>query len=89
MLTFDNRALRDVAAWAPYEFITILVNRETYGGGGIYGTFATVAVDNDWADYLFVHEFGHHFAGSGRRVLHLARGLRAGRAGGRAVGSRT
>jgi hypothetical protein len=63
VLTFDNRELRDVAAWAPHEFIAILVNAETYGGGGIYGTFATVAVDNAWADYLFVHEFGHHFAG--------------------------
>lgn len=63
VLTFDNRDLRDVAAWAPYEFIAILVNAATYGGGGIYGTFATVAVDSDWAGYLFVHEFGHHFAG--------------------------
>jgi hypothetical protein len=63
VLTFDNRALRDVAAWAPYEFVTILVNAETYGGGGIYGAFSTVAVDNEWANYLFVHEFGHHFAG--------------------------
>ena len=62
VLTFDNRALRDVAAWAPYEFLTILVNADTYGGGGIFGLFSTVAVDNDWADYLFVHEFGHHFA---------------------------
>jgi len=50
-------------AWAPYEFIAILVNAATYGGGGIHGSFATVAVDSDWADYLFVHEFGHHFAG--------------------------
>jgi hypothetical protein len=24
--------------------------------------YSTVAVDNDWANYLFVHEFGHHFA---------------------------
>jgi hypothetical protein len=63
VLTFDNRELRDVAAWAPYEFIAILANAKTYGGGGIYGTYATVAVDSDWADYLFVHEFGHHFAG--------------------------
>jgi IgA Peptidase M64/Peptidase M64 N-terminus len=63
VLTFDNRALRDVAAWAPYEFVTILVNAETYGGGGIFGTFSTVAARSDWADYLFVHEFGHHFAG--------------------------
>ena len=63
VLTFDNRALRDVAAWAPYEFVAMLVNSETYGGGGIFGTFATVAVDSDWAEYVFVHEFGHHFAG--------------------------
>jgi len=63
VLSFDNRALRDVAAWAPYEFMVILANAATYGGGGIYGTFATVAVDSAWADYLFVHEFGHHFAG--------------------------
>ena len=63
ILTFDNRALRDVAAWGPYEFVTLLVNGKTYGGGGIFGTFSTVAVDSDWADYLFVHEFGHHFAG--------------------------
>jgi hypothetical protein len=62
VLTFDNRAFRDVAAWAPYEFVTILVNGDTYGGGGIFGVYSTVAVDNDWANYLFVHEFGHHFA---------------------------
>jgi hypothetical protein len=62
ILTFDNRALRDVASSAPYEFVTILANGRTYGGGGIYGDYSTVAVDSDWADYLFVHEFGHHFA---------------------------
>ncbi len=62
VLTFDDRALRDIAAWAPYEFLAILVNAETYGGGGIFGAFSTVAVRNEWASYLFVHEFGHHFA---------------------------
>ena len=63
VLTFDNRAWRDVAAWAPYEFVEILVNNETYGGGGIFGLYSTVAADSDWAEYLFLHEFGHHFAG--------------------------
>ena len=63
VLTFDNRALREIAAHAPYEFIEILVNNDTYGGGGVYGSYATAAVDSAWADYLFVHEFGHHFAG--------------------------
>jgi hypothetical protein len=63
VLTLDNRALRNIAQHAPYEFIEILVNNETYGGGGIFGQFSTAAAGNDWANYLFVHEFGHHFAG--------------------------
>jgi len=63
VLTFDNRALRRAASFAPYEFVEILVNNRTYGGGGIHNLYSTVAADNAWADYVFVHEFGHHFAG--------------------------
>jgi hypothetical protein len=63
VLTMENRTLRDVASFAPYEFIEILVNGETYGGGGIFNQFATVAVDNPWSAYVGVHEFAHHFAG--------------------------
>ena len=36
VLTLDNRALRDIAQHAPYEFIEILVNNDTYGGGGTF-----------------------------------------------------
>ena len=63
LLTYDNATLRDVAAAAPYEFIEILVNEKKYGGGGIFNFQATAAVDSAYADYVFVHEFGHHFAG--------------------------
>jgi hypothetical protein len=63
VLTMENRALRDVASFAPYEFIEILVNGQTYGGGGIFNQYATVAIDNLWAGYVGVHEFGHQFAG--------------------------
>jgi hypothetical protein len=63
VLTFDNRALRRAASFAPYEFVEILVNDRAYGGGGIHNLYGTVAVDNAWANYVFVHEFGHHFAG--------------------------
>ena len=63
ILTTNNKALRDVAANAPYELIEILTNSETYGGGGIYNLYATVAADSEWAPYIFVHEFGHHIAG--------------------------
>jgi len=63
MLTEDNRALRDVLSQAPYEFIEILANEKQYGGGGIYNFQATASVDTAFAEYVFVHEFGHHFAG--------------------------
>jgi hypothetical protein len=41
----------------------VLVNNRTYGGGGIFNLYSTVASDNAFANYVFVHEFGHHFAG--------------------------
>lgn len=62
ILSFENRSLRDVASFAPYEFVEILTNSQTYGGGGIFGQFSTVAADSLWSPYVFVHEFGHHFA---------------------------
>ncbi|HET9552425.1 MAG TPA: IgA Peptidase M64 [Anaeromyxobacteraceae bacterium] len=62
VLTFENRSLRDVAAFAPYDALAILVNGETYGGGGIFNLYATVAADSRWAGYIFVHELGHSVA---------------------------
>lgn len=62
VLTMENRAMRDVASFAPYDVIEIIVNGKTYGGGGIFNQYATVAIDNMWAGYVGVHEFGHHFA---------------------------
>jgi hypothetical protein len=63
ILTFENRAFRDIAANAPYDVVEILTNTATYGGGGIYGLYSTVAADSAFAPYVFVHEFGHHIAG--------------------------
>lgn len=65
VLTYDNRTLRDVASAAPYDFLLILVNERTYGGGGIYNLYTTAAAGNAFAEYLVVHEFGHSFAGLG------------------------
>jgi hypothetical protein len=62
VLTFENRAFRDIASNAPYDVVEILVNGATYGGGGIFGLYSTVAADSAWATYIFVHEFGHHLA---------------------------
>jgi hypothetical protein len=62
VLSFDNHAFRKAASIAPYDFVEILANNQTYGGGGIFNLYSTVAADSDWATYVFVHEFGHHFA---------------------------
>jgi hypothetical protein len=61
-LTFDNQAFREAASQAPYEFVEILLNGETYGGGGIYNLYGTCATRSGSSPYVFVHEFGHHFA---------------------------
>lgn len=71
VLTEENRALRDIAASAPYDFILILVNDNRYGGGGIYNLYTTCFASTDapgmeWQrDYVYVHEFGHSFGGLG------------------------
>jgi hypothetical protein len=65
VLTYDNKKMREAAAVAPYEFVEIVLNDRKYGGGGIFNLYATVAADNAFAPYIFVHEFGHHFAGLG------------------------
>ena len=43
--------------------MVILINEKTYGGGGIYNLYTTVAVDNKFSDYIMIHEMGHHIAG--------------------------
>ena len=61
-LTSENKRVRHVASAVPYEFTAILMNDSIYGGGGIYNLYITAAASNDYKEYLFVHEFGHHFA---------------------------
>ena len=63
ILTNNNNDWRRIASSVPYDFVEILTNSDTYGGGGIYGLFSTAAANSEWASYLFIHEFGHHFAG--------------------------
>jgi len=65
MMTFDTKSVHDIASIAPYDAIIILVNSETYGGGGIYNFYASTSAFNEWSAYVFVHEFGHSFAGLG------------------------
>lgn len=61
-LGYNNKKIRNAASAVPYEFTAILMNDSIYGGGGIYNLYITASADNAFHDYLFVHEFGHHFA---------------------------
>ena len=71
VLMDENRILRDIASAVPYDAIIILLNDNRYGGGAIYNQFETCYTQTDtkgmeWQrDYVFVHEFGHAFAGLG------------------------
>ncbi|MCX6270442.1 MAG: M64 family metallo-endopeptidase [Bacteroidetes bacterium] len=62
VLSYDNKTIRNVASAVPYDFMVIVVNERTYGGGGIYNLYTTVSADNKYADYIMVHELGHHMA---------------------------
>ncbi len=80
ILTEDNRALRDIIAAVPYDFVCILINDSRYGGGGIYQLYTTTYTielhdDQAWQrDYVYVHEFGHHFGGLGDEYYSSATG---------------
>jgi hypothetical protein len=63
MLIEDGHGLREVAAEVPYDAIVIMVNSKRYGGGGIYEDYCATTVDNELGRAVFVHEFGHSFAG--------------------------
>lgn len=62
----DFQGVRDVAGNAPYDFIYILANTEKYGGGAIYNFYGMSAAHHvNETGKIFVHEFGHLFAGLG------------------------
>jgi hypothetical protein len=63
VLSSENRVIREFAALAPYDAIMMVGNTRKYGGGGIFNLYATVASDTAPSAYVFVHEFGHSFAG--------------------------
>jgi hypothetical protein len=62
-LADNNKSIRDIASSVPYDAILIMVNRNRYGGGGIYNWQTVFTTGSDWRDYVFLHEFGHAFAG--------------------------
>ena len=63
LTTPDMKSIRDAVWNVPCDAIFILVNSTTYGGGGMYNFYAIGTADNARTIHVFVHEFGHSFAG--------------------------
>ena len=59
----DMLNIYDVAAEVPYDQVYLLVNTDRYGGGGFYNFICVGSVDNELSEKVFIHEFGHAFAG--------------------------
>ncbi len=59
----DMKSIHDAAALVPYDHIYVLVNTDRYGGGGFYNFLSLTSVDHEKSERVFVHEFGHGFAG--------------------------
>jgi hypothetical protein len=63
LTTPDMKSIRDAVWNVPCDAIFVLVNSEVYGGGGMYNFYAIGTADNERTAQVFVHEFGHSFAG--------------------------
>lgn len=63
LTTHDIKAVNDYAANVPHDNIIVLINSSRYGGGGVYNYYSGTTTDNSLSQKVFIHEFGHGFAG--------------------------
>ncbi|HLP74664.1 MAG TPA: M64 family metallopeptidase [Bacteroidales bacterium] len=63
LTTTDIKSVNDLAASVPRDNIIVLINTSRYGGGGVYNYYSGTSVDHQLSKIVFIHEFGHGFAG--------------------------
>ena len=63
LTTQDIKAINDYAAAVPHDNIIVLINSSKYGGGGVYNYYSGTTTGNELSPRVFIHEFGHGFAG--------------------------
>lgn len=63
LTTSSLRKVHDIIGTVPFEQIILLVNTQRYGGGGIFNNITLCTADHPFSPVVFVHEFGHSFAG--------------------------
>jgi hypothetical protein len=64
--------IHEVASVVPYDQIYVLTNTDKYGGGGVFNYFSLTSVDHRSSEEVFVHEFGHAFAGLADEYFYLS-----------------
>lgn len=65
LTTQDIKSVNDFAAAVPHDYIVILINSTRYGGGGVYNYYVGTTTGHLLSPKVFIHEFGHGFAGLG------------------------
>ena len=70
LMTQDMHRLYDVLSGVPFEHVIVLVNSDTYGGGGIYNQLTVTTSDHRTFVPVLVHEFGHGYAGLGDEYFY-------------------
>jgi hypothetical protein len=65
LMTSQMQRLFDILSGVPFEHAIILVNSDTYGGGGIYNQLTVTTSDHATFQQVLVHEFGHAYGGLG------------------------
>ena len=63
LMSQNMHQIYDLLSGVPFEHIMVLVNSDTYGGGGIYNQVTFSTSDHPTFKEVFVHEFGHSYAG--------------------------
>lgn len=69
LLVDDTRTMRDIAGAVPYDYLIVLVNNPSYGGGGIYNDYTVFTADDRRSEEILMHEFGHGFADLGDEYI--------------------
>jgi hypothetical protein len=65
LTTQDIKSVNDFAALVPHDNIIVLINSSKYGGGGVYNYYSGTTAGHVSSGKVFIHEFGHGFAGLG------------------------
>lgn len=70
LMSQDMHRIYDLLSGVPFEHIIVLVNSDTYGGGGIYNQLNVTTSDHPTFRQVLVHEFGHSYGGLGDEYFY-------------------